>query len=189
MKPESLCQIWDQCSERLGVIARGLGEGAEDAMQEAFVELAKQTQLPTDPLAWLVRVMRNRFFDRFRGEQRRKRREQKYSEARDTDATIAVQSVGDKLIEAENYSAVSACLNDLPMDQREILVMHVWGEMSFAQIAEATSRSASGCHRMYQVALKAIGLAMRSEADDWSHSQPDPGTASATAQPGNSSRI
>ncbi|MEM6468343.1 MAG: sigma-70 family RNA polymerase sigma factor [Planctomycetota bacterium] len=161
LDPDLLCEIWDECSERLGVIARAMGDGGEDAMQEAFVDLAKQATPPRNPLAWLVSVTRNRMTDGRRAEQRRKGREQRYIESREFDVW-GLRPVGEELVNQEETHALAKALRSLPVSQREILVMHVWGEMTFAQIADATQKSTSRCHRDYQAALKLIARNMQS---------------------------
>lgn len=164
VSPELLCEIWDRCRDRLVIVARGFGEGSEDAVQEAFVELAKQPSPPEDPMAWLVRVTRNRMLDRIRTETRRKNREHKYAESREASG-LRLSSVSETLAEQEARQRLGKCLDDLPLAEREIVVMHVWGEMSFSQIASATDRSTSGCHRDYHAALKKIERALDQDAD------------------------
>ena len=51
LDPETLTAVWDQHADRLLLVARSTGGPAEDAVQEAFVALATQTQLPDDPMA------------------------------------------------------------------------------------------------------------------------------------------
>ncbi|MEM0926154.1 MAG: sigma-70 family RNA polymerase sigma factor [Planctomycetota bacterium] len=177
IQPETLCLVWDRYSQRLGVIARGLGQGSEDAMQEAFVELAKQPQLPEDPLAWLVRVMRNRMFDRFRSEKRRKAREQKYVEAREADAPWTTRAVSQGLIENESIQRLTESFRSLSHSQREVLVLHVWGEMTFSQIAEATGKSTSACHREYKAALKVIAERLGPDGGDDRTDTPNPSSS------------
>lgn len=162
--PESLCEIWDRCRDRLALIARGFGEGSDDAVQEAFIELAKQRHPPAEPMAWLVRVTRNRMLDRHKTEKRRRSREQHYAETKQASFPWVTPPVGDQLIESESRQRLDDCLKQLPMAEREVVVMHVWGEMSFTQIAEATDRSSSGCHRDYHNAIKKIGVALRGDA-------------------------
>lgn len=83
MEPAELCRIWDEYQPRLLLIARACAGGlwgrgeelAEDAVQEAFIELTAQPIVPRDPLGWLVRVARNRLIDWQRSDQRRQQRE------------------------------------------------------------------------------------------------------------------
>ncbi len=44
-------------------------------------------------------------------------------------------------------------LEGLPIEFREIVVAHVWGELTFEQIGELTGVSSSTAHRRYQEAL------------------------------------
>lgn len=71
----TLAELWDDHSDRLLLIARSIGGPAEDAVQEAFVALASQAIMPTDPMAWLVRVTRNRLLQWHRSGKRRRTRE------------------------------------------------------------------------------------------------------------------
>lgn len=84
MEPAELCRIWDEYQPRSLLIARACAGGvwgrgeelAEDAVQEAFIELVAQPILPRDPMGWLVRVTRNRLIYWQRSDQRRQQREQ-----------------------------------------------------------------------------------------------------------------
>ncbi|MEL6106912.1 MAG: sigma-70 family RNA polymerase sigma factor [Planctomycetota bacterium] len=164
VSPELLCEIWDRCRDRLVVVARGFGEGFEDAVQEAFVELAKRLSPPEDPMAWLVRVTRNRMRDRIRTEGRRRNREHKYAESRGA-SDLGFGGVSEAFVQRESSQQLGRCLEELPSAEREVVVMHVWGEMSFSQIAAATDRSTSGCHRDYHAALKKIERVLHRDTD------------------------
>ena len=73
--PADLRELWHHHADRLLLIARSMGDGAEDAVQEAFVALARQPAPPQDPLAWLVRVARNAILQYRRAGGRRRQRE------------------------------------------------------------------------------------------------------------------
>ncbi|MCG8653389.1 MAG: sigma-70 family RNA polymerase sigma factor, partial [Pirellulales bacterium] len=120
-----LAELWQEYSDRLLLIARSVGGPAEDAVQEAFVALAMQSRLPDDPLAWLVRVTRNRLLQWQRSRRRRQLRESCRAGQPWFDGQLI--SADEKLDAAE----VTRALQELPSPQREIMVMHLWGEMSF----------------------------------------------------------
>jgi DNA-directed RNA polymerase specialized sigma24 family protein len=48
---------------------------------------------------------------------------------------------------------VAAALGDLPLSQRESIVAHLWGGLTFEQIADVTGTSASTAHRQYQAGI------------------------------------
>ncbi|MCO8124686.1 sigma-70 family RNA polymerase sigma factor [Stieleria sp. TO1_6] len=148
MPPEELANIWRRYSSRLLLIARSIGEPAEDAVQEAFLQLSRQAAAPNDPLAWLVTVTRNQLLQWHRSGQRRRRREQAEQpsvwfdgEAAKLDATLDAQHVTD-------------ALRDLSPDQRQVIVMHLWGEMSFDAIATLMGSSRSSAHRTFQSGIR-----------------------------------
>ena len=51
---------------------------------------------------------------------------------------------------------LEAALDELPDLQRQIVVMHVWGELTFEQIADVVQQSSSTVHRYYHRALNAM---------------------------------
>ncbi|SRR6056297_1242965 len=122
-------------------------QSAEDAVQEAFIELAKQPQPPEDIVGWMVKVIRNRMLDWARSKQRRRKRERDHAEVRWFVATDAIDQDVDDLQRA---------LDRLPQDQRQVVVMHLWGQMTFTQIAAATDSTRSSAHRSYQTAIKRL---------------------------------
>ena len=148
--PDELSRLWHQHAARLLLIARAIGEPAEDAVQEAFIRLAQQRRAPDEPLAWLVSVARNQLIQWHRSGVRRDRRNQQAAAARGwffVDADQADRLDADELADA---------LKRLPDDQREIVVMHLWGELSFERIAETVSLSRATAHRRYVEAIQTL---------------------------------
>lgn len=158
--PLQLREIWNAHRDRVTLIARAMADPAdaqeaEDAVQEAFIALATQTVLPDDPLAWLVRVTRNQLLQWRRSRGRRQRREQ------DRDAGFRPlaawlthpQLAIDRQLDGR---AVTEALVQLPEDQRQIIVMHLWGEMTFERIASVLNISRSSAHRLYGRGLEQL---------------------------------
>ncbi len=146
----TLRAIWDEHADRLLLIARAVGEPAEDAVQEAFIALATQERLPDDPLAWLVRVVRNRLLGWRRSWRRRRNREtlvrgQPWFAG---EATLIEQKI--------DGDTVAKALQQLPSPQREIIVMHLWGEMTFESIAGVVGGSRASAHRSFQRGLEEL---------------------------------
>lgn len=154
----SLAEIWDAHADRLLLIARSIGGPAEDAVQEAFISLATQPQLPADPLGWLVRVTRNRLLEWHRGNRRRRARETAVSVADWFDDDLI--RVDQKLDARE----VAASLQRLTSPDREVIVMHLWGEMTFESIAEAIGGSRASAHRAFRRGLQQLKSEFNSES-------------------------
>ena len=59
---------------------------------------------------------------------------------------------------------------ELPEDQREVTVLHIWGELTFAQIAEVLSVSANTAASRYRYALAKLREAMCAKEECRAHS-------------------
>jgi RNA polymerase sigma-70 factor (ECF subfamily) len=146
MGPELLAQLLDEHSAALVLYARQWCAVPEDVVQEAFVKLAAQRK--TDrPVAWLYRVVRNSAISAGRSERRRQRHET--SAARPA-SWFAPETSG------LDVEAVTEALATLSLEQREVIVAHLWGGRTFEQIAELLDTSASSAHRVYVAGLTVL---------------------------------
>jgi len=119
---------------------------AEDAVQEALTALLMQRQPPGDPVAWMFRAVRNAAIDSARSASRRKRREQ------------AVAAERCEWFETRPGSAIDAesaekALRGLSAEHRQIVVLRIWGELNFTQIAKVVGLGVSTVHDRYSSAL------------------------------------
>ena len=150
VSPEELSRLWHQHAARLLLIARTFGEPAEDAVQEAFIRLAQQSSLPREPLAWMVRVVRNQLIQWHRsGERRGRRNEQAAGRDWFIDTDHAQRLDADELTHA---------LRQLPDLQRQIVVLHLWGELSFDEIAKTVALSRATAYRRYCEAISTLRM-------------------------------
>ena len=130
--------------------AHSLAPGAaDDVVQEAFVRLVRRTrraeaghELPDSVRPWLLRAVRSAAVDLLRAESRRRRRER--LAAREAAAIlIAPADVG---LEAHE---TAAALGELDSATREVVVLRIWGELTFAEIADLTGMGLSTAHAAY----------------------------------------
>src|SRR5207244_13482730 len=56
----------------------------------------------------------------------------------------------------EEQQALAAAMDRLPHDQREVLVMKIWNELTFAEIASALEISQNTAASRYRYALAAL---------------------------------
>ncbi|WP_164103287.1 RNA polymerase sigma factor [Candidatus Laterigemmans baculatus] len=126
----------------------------EDVVQDAFLQLLRQADMPADPVAWLYRVVRNGSINAARTESRRGRRESLASESRPPWFEPAV----DQRLDAE--AAVEA-LEQLPIEQRESIVARLWGGLSYEQVAVLTGTSPATAYRRYVSGLETLREKMR----------------------------
>ncbi len=152
--PELLGRLIDRHAAALELYAGQWCECAEDVVQDALVELARRKEAPDQPLAWLYEAVRHRAINAQRSTSRRKRREREAARRR-PDSFVAL---GPDAVETE---AVTAALEGLPGEQREVVVAHLWGGLTFQQIARVMGTSDSTAHRRYQTALSAIRKTLR----------------------------
>ncbi|MDC0937125.1 RNA polymerase sigma factor [Pirellulales bacterium] len=119
-------------------------QAADDCVQEALMELARQPTAPKNPRAWLYRVVRNRALNYARAAGRRAEHEQ---------FAIRLRPINDAAATAED---VADALATLPADCREIIVLRVWGQLSWREVAEVTGLSSSTAERKYQTGLETL---------------------------------
>jgi len=146
MDPELLGRLIDRHAPALELFARQWCSTAEDVVQEAFVRLAVQEPTPEQPVAWLFRVVRNGAVNAGIASRRRKRHEE--AAAADGQAWFQPDSSSDF-----DPDIVQASLASLPIEQREVIVAHLWGGLSFQEIAELIDSSRSSVHRRYQAGI------------------------------------
>jgi RNA polymerase sigma-70 factor (ECF subfamily) len=120
---------------------------AEDVVQEAFVRFWRSRQRVAEPVAYLYACVRHCALDWQRGRRRQSRREE--AAARPEAQTW----FAGPLEQDERRAAIAAALGTLPESQREVLVMKIWGGLTFSQIAEALRTSANTAASRYRYAL------------------------------------
>ena len=120
---------------------------AEDVVQDAFVRFWRARDRVVEPTAYLYACVKHTALDRQRQCKRQARREE--AAARPEVETFFASPQDDD----ERGAAVSAAMRDLPEDQREVLVMKIWGGLSFPQIAEALHIPANTAASRYRYAL------------------------------------
>ena len=154
MGPEQLSRLVDEHAAALVLYARQWCATPEDVVQEAFVKLSAQRRVPDNLIGWLYRVVRNGALAAARAERRRRRHE-----------TVAAQRMPSWFAPAEGArldgKTAAAALQGLPIEQREPLVAHLWGGLTFEQIGELTGVSSSTAHRRYLAALSALRERLR----------------------------
>ena len=153
-------QVWkkliDEHGSALVLYARQWTDShaeAEEAVQEGFVKLwNSRFRDVDDPLPLLYTAIRQCALDGTRSRQRRVERERKVFE--ETGEPVAMFE--SDLENAERREMIERALKRLPPDQREVLVMKVWGDLTFQQIAEALEISPNTAASRYRYALAAL---------------------------------
>ena len=147
---------WKTCFAQLGpglvLFARQWTRSAadaEDVVQEAFVKFWRRNHDVTNR-GLLYATVRSVALDLLRRDSRRARREASAL----SDADQSVQPAFD--IENDSQRALVAAIDLLPDEQREVLVMKIWSELTFAEIADTLGISQNTAASRYRYALAAL---------------------------------
>jgi RNA polymerase sigma-70 factor (ECF subfamily) len=146
--PDLLSRLLDEHGGALALFAAQWTDCADDCVQEALIELARQPACPPNPVAWLFRVVRNKAISHSRAARRRERREQFAYRLRPQESATSVEQI--------DSTDVAAAVASLPDEQREVVVARTWGQLNFEQIAELVGCSISTAHRRYEAGLAAL---------------------------------
>jgi RNA polymerase sigma-70 factor (ECF subfamily) len=150
MGPDQLADLVDRYAAALVLYARQWCASPEDVVQTAFLKLVSQRTPPDNLLPWLYRVVRNGAIDASRAARRRHRYE---AAAADSAPKWFAPSYDPTGLDAKT---AAAALADLPPETREIIVAHLWGGLTFEQIAQAVDSSAATCYRRYAAGLEVL---------------------------------
>lgn len=125
---------------------------AEDVVQEAFVRFwRRQRHLPGDPMALLVTSVRRAALDLARRAGRRSARDERAGTPEEPNCAFACALEDD-----ERRAAIAEAVGRLPVEQREVLALKIWGELTFEQIAAALDLSPNTAASRYRYALTAL---------------------------------
>lgn len=126
---------------------------AEDVVQDAFVRFWRhQRGLPGEPMALLVTSVRRAAFDLARRDGRRVAREERSA----ADPDCAPNRFRPSLEDDERREAIERALQRIPDEQREVLVLKIWGELTFDQIAAELGIPPNTAASRYRYALAAL---------------------------------
>ena len=122
---------------------------AEDIVQDAFVKFWRRNHR-IDNRGLLYATVRSTALDFVRRDSRRARREMvAFSDA---DESIEPQFE----LESEEQRALAMAVESLPHDQREVLVMKIWNDFTFAEIGSALGISQNTAASRYRYALAGL---------------------------------
>jgi RNA polymerase sigma-70 factor (ECF subfamily) len=137
---------------RLRLIARQWTRSdadADDVLQEAFIRFWKnQRHLPGNPNALVVTSIRRSALDLYRSTDRRSVREQ--TVFADSDTTWFEPEADPRL------QALTHSLPQLPDEQREVVVLKIWGDLTFDEIGEQLSISPNTAASRWRYAMEAL---------------------------------
>ena len=147
---------WKTCFAQLGpallLFARrwtNCRADAEDIVQEAFVRFWRR-QHSIENRALLYATVRSTALDRLRSDQRRARREAMAAD--DSEETFDPPF----LAMDEGQQLLAAAVERLPNEQRKVLVLKIWNDLTFAEIGNVLEIPQNTAASRYRYALGAL---------------------------------
>lgn len=140
--------LYEERAAQIILYGRSLGlshSEAEDVLQETFVALMNLDTAPEKPLHYCLRSFRNRALNYRRGFFRRLARELESSRWFERDSG-----------ESPEERAAMRCLERLPKDQREVILLKIWHEYTFEEIGELLDISPNTAAGRYRYGLQKI---------------------------------
>ncbi len=161
---EALRLIYEKHKDDLLTIATSLlhdSASAEDILHDVFVSFAKNIGRfrPYGSLRnYLITAVINRVRDRFRA---------KMYHVVGLDSTSAIsadtKTPEKTIIDDENFRILSESLAKLPMNQQEVITMHLHGAMKFRQIARIQDVSVNTVIARYRYGISKLRSLLRPE--------------------------
>lgn len=125
---------------------------ADEVLQQAVIRFWKSGRfMQKDPRGYIFSCVRSAAIDHHRSNSRRRHREQVVGNQKPVSAWFEDRIEGD-----ERRRRIELALKELNPDQREVLVMKIWGELTFSQIAGVLEISANTVASRYRYALQAL---------------------------------
>jgi RNA polymerase sigma-70 factor (ECF subfamily) len=132
--------------------------GAEDVLHDVFIAFARRAaklRLTGSLRNYLITTCLNRARDVLRRRQRRVR-----DSAHAKSQTYEAVGPYDLAVTADESDRLRAALALLPDEQREIVTLHVYGQLKFREIAELVGDSINTVTSRYRYALRALRSAL-----------------------------
>jgi RNA polymerase sigma-70 factor (ECF subfamily) len=147
-------RLYRRCGHGLFAYARSLTgrrESAEDIVQETFLRLLESGKVLSDEVlpSFVYGIARNLAMDLRRQAELRRRHEPQVARS-----VAARRPVGSE--EATLLGVVLAELENLPVDQREVLVLKIVGGLTFEEVGEILQAPASTAASRYRYALEKL---------------------------------
>jgi RNA polymerase sigma-70 factor (ECF subfamily) len=144
-------------------------EDAEDILQDAFVKLAEKVQSgefvggQESWLPYIYTTIRRLAIDLSRRDDRRKKREDHVGiDFEDSQAPTYDPWFESETSDDETRQKLEEKLKELPEKFAEVIIMKIWGERTFAEIAEALGTSQNTVASRYRYGLEALKKSLAS---------------------------
>jgi RNA polymerase sigma-70 factor (ECF subfamily) len=163
---DSLRRIYEQYRDSLLILAIALSHDvniAEDAVHDVFVAFARNFESfkQTGSMkAYLAKCVANRVRDMIRKKQREAKA---ISPERNCSITSNLRDPGQLIVCNEELQRLSSALVKLPYEQREVVVLHIHGQMRFKVIAKSLGISVNTVKGRYRYGISKLRSILNSE--------------------------
>ena len=146
-------QLYHTKAAELILYGRALGLShveAEDVLQETFLALMQNPKIPANAEHYCVRSFRNCALNHWRSLWRRLARElesQRWFEKSSP--------------ESPAERAAMRCLTELPVEQREVIVLKIWHQFTFVEIGALMETSPNTAAGRYRYGLQKIKVRLK----------------------------
>jgi len=164
-RPDALRRIYEKYKNDLLKLAVALANDthtAEDAVQAVFVKLAQSAayiRLNGSLKSYLTTCVANDMRNRIRDRQRHEILGLDYSETLICPAPRPDQWI----VLSEELRQLSQALVQIPYEQREVVILHLQGEMSFRRIAQLQDTSINTVQGRYRYGMTKLRTLLNSE--------------------------
>lgn len=125
---------------------------AEEIVQEAFIRFWRNKYFEKEnAIAYLYRCVRSAAIDWVRSSTRRKAREKKVGEEQGYETMFECE-----IENSERAKHIARAMSELPENQREVVVMKIWGGLTFEKISEVLETPKNTVASRYRYALQAM---------------------------------
>jgi RNA polymerase sigma-70 factor, ECF subfamily len=178
LEREEVEQLYRKHAKVLVVFASAmLGERtrAQDIVQQVFLRLVERpVKRPDNPQAYLFTAVRNTAHNEMRSVRRMVEldenqpwfHEQRFDQQRFDEQASHERALNREVPDAISERNLRRALWSLPEEQRHVMVMHVWGEMTFPAIAGVLGISANTAASRYRYALAQLRGQMKAKRSD-----------------------
>ena len=154
---QALCRIYRKYGDSLLAMAVGICRDrsiAEDALHDVFLDFVKNIDdftLTGKLKSYLAKCVSNRVIDLLRT------RSKHNEELSNIKPTLSSETVPhNKADKQEELLKLNEALDKLPLEQRQVIMMHIHGQMGYRQIANSQGVSINTIQGRYRYGIKKL---------------------------------
>jgi RNA polymerase sigma-70 factor (ECF subfamily) len=163
---EALCRIYEKYEGVMLTVAAGLlndVNAAQDAVHDVFVAFAQSPErlgLAGSLRSYLTTCVANLARDRLRANKRQAERPQEVEPETDERTMPLSRAIHD-----EELRQLADALATLPYEQREVLVLHLKGDLTFREIANVQGTSINTVQSRYRYGIDKLWSMLNGEVE------------------------